>query len=261
MSSWAEFEVHRLIRLAWEVGLAAGNLDGGRYRKVVGDVVSAHVGATAWVWLIGKVERSLPTLEVEWTEKLYSEFAPSTYYPTCAAPCSQRWRALAAQAGDQQSAASIVVETAAKTSAGEKQLWHTLSRLYVDHNGDTECLEFLRPATSQLFTELEHNFVSIMLASLCDMQREFVQNALGTKPTETAPKIELPKRQREVLELLLRGASIKEIASTLGISPHTVNDYSKSLYRHFAVCGRAELAALFANPSHSQWSPSELCSS
>ena len=56
---------------------------------------------------------------------------------------------------------------------------------------------------------------------------------------------ELSPRQREVLTLLLRGSSVKEIARELDIKPNTVNEHVKALHEHFSVSSRAELLALF----------------
>jgi DNA-binding CsgD family transcriptional regulator len=50
-------------------------------------------------------------------------------------------------------------------------------------------------------------------------------------------------RQREVLELLHRGASEKEVAATLEISLHTVHDHVKALHRAYGVRSRGELLA------------------
>jgi DNA-binding CsgD family transcriptional regulator len=54
---------------------------------------------------------------------------------------------------------------------------------------------------------------------------------------------QLAPRQRQVLELLVEGLADKEIAERLGISRHTVNQYTKQLYRRFGVTSRALLAA------------------
>jgi DNA-binding CsgD family transcriptional regulator len=43
----------------------------------------------------------------------------------------------------------------------------------------------------------------------------------------------------------LAGDSLKEIAQKLEISAHTVGDYVKQIYKHFAVSSRAQLAAIF----------------
>ncbi|HTA18065.1 MAG TPA: helix-turn-helix transcriptional regulator, partial [Polyangia bacterium] len=54
----------------------------------------------------------------------------------------------------------------------------------------------------------------------------------------------LSRRERETLTLLLAGASEKEIARKLGLSPHTVHGYVKTLYRRFGATSRAQLLAL-----------------
>jgi DNA-binding CsgD family transcriptional regulator len=60
----------------------------------------------------------------------------------------------------------------------------------------------------------------------------------GESPDGQRP---LSPRVRQTLEMLLTGDSMKQIAAKLGISPHTVNDYTKALYRRFDVSTRAEL--------------------
>jgi DNA-binding CsgD family transcriptional regulator len=54
----------------------------------------------------------------------------------------------------------------------------------------------------------------------------------------------LSPRMCQTLELLLTGASDKEVARALGISYHTERQYVKSVYRVFAVRSRAELLAV-----------------
>lgn len=54
----------------------------------------------------------------------------------------------------------------------------------------------------------------------------------------------LTPRLRGTLRGLARGRSEKQLAAELGLSPHTVHDYVKALYRHFGVQSRAELLAL-----------------
>src|SRR5262249_50856818 len=75
-----------------------------------------------------------------------------------------------------------------------------------------------------------------------------------------APKASLPPppdgrwspRESETLALLLTGASEKRIAADLGLSPHTVHDYVKVIYRRLGVASRAEMMAraLVPRPSH-----------
>jgi DNA-binding NarL/FixJ family response regulator len=54
---------------------------------------------------------------------------------------------------------------------------------------------------------------------------------------------DLPPRLRQVLCYLLEGNGDKQIASRMSLSVHTVNGYTKYIYRHFRVKGRAELLA------------------
>jgi two-component system response regulator DesR len=57
--------------------------------------------------------------------------------------------------------------------------------------------------------------------------------------SEPAPA-DLSPREREVLSLIARGATNKEIADDLFLSPHTVKDHTSSLYRKLDVRNRAE---------------------
>ncbi len=50
----------------------------------------------------------------------------------------------------------------------------------------------------------------------------------------------LTQREREVLELIARGATNREIAASLFLSPHTVKEHSSSLYRKLEARNRAE---------------------
>jgi DNA-binding CsgD family transcriptional regulator len=48
---------------------------------------------------------------------------------------------------------------------------------------------------------------------------------------------------------LLEGDSEKQVAARLGISPVSVHDYVKALYRYFGVNSRGELMAYFVRRS------------
>jgi DNA-binding CsgD family transcriptional regulator len=70
-------------------------------------------------------------------------------------------------------------------------------------------------------------------------------NGAGT----SAPSVDsnLPPRLTQTLELLLNGASEKQVARQLNLSQHTVHGYVKALYRHFKVSTRSELLARHLN--------------
>jgi DNA-binding CsgD family transcriptional regulator len=54
---------------------------------------------------------------------------------------------------------------------------------------------------------------------------------------------QLPPRARQVLRALLEGDTDKQIAARLSLSAHTVNQYTKQIFRHFGVAGRNQLMA------------------
>lgn len=53
----------------------------------------------------------------------------------------------------------------------------------------------------------------------------------------------LPPQARRVLRCLLEGDTDKQIASRMRLSPHTVNQYTKVIFRHFHARSRTELMA------------------
>jgi DNA-binding NarL/FixJ family response regulator len=55
-----------------------------------------------------------------------------------------------------------------------------------------------------------------------------------------APAGAISERQREVLSLMAAGATNREIALKLCLSPHTVKGHTSDLYRRLSVRNRAE---------------------
>ncbi len=55
----------------------------------------------------------------------------------------------------------------------------------------------------------------------------------------------LTKREKEILELLVKGFSYKEIAGKFFISVETLNSHIKNIYRKLNVHSRSELAAKY----------------
>jgi len=59
-------------------------------------------------------------------------------------------------------------------------------------------------------------------------------------PQEELPGAMLTSREREVLSLIADGATNREIAEALYLSPHTVKEHSSSLYRKLDARNRAD---------------------
>jgi two-component system response regulator DesR len=59
-------------------------------------------------------------------------------------------------------------------------------------------------------------------------------------PAEDPGQAPLSGREREVVALIASGATNREIAARLFLSPHTVKEYTSSVYRKLGVRNRAE---------------------
>jgi len=67
--------------------------------------------------------------------------------------------------------------------------------------------------------------------------------ALGMEvfaPAERNAGVELSAREREVVDLIASGATNREIAEQLFLSPHTVKEHTSAIYRKLGVRNRAE---------------------
>jgi DNA-binding NarL/FixJ family response regulator len=60
-------------------------------------------------------------------------------------------------------------------------------------------------------------------------------------PTPGTPESRLTARQREVLNLLLKGRTIGQVAKELGIAAATAKQHAIAVYAAFGVSGRADL--------------------
>ncbi len=63
---------------------------------------------------------------------------------------------------------------------------------------------------------------------------------------ELRPEYRLTDRQCEIAEYACAGATTREIADTLDISPHTVKTHLKNTYQRLGIGSRTELVAMFS---------------
>ena len=87
------------------------------------------------------------------------------------------------------------------------------------------------------FGERERRIVERLHEEIATLVGGALARYSDPSPTELAPRV------RQVLRCILEGDSDKQIAARLGLSPLTVNQYTKTIYGHFGVSGRAELSA------------------
>jgi two-component system response regulator DesR len=80
--------------------------------------------------------------------------------------------------------------------------------------------------------------------SAVDVVKAVRMVSLGSEVFATAAPLESPlsAREEEVLALIATGATNKEIAGRLHLSPHTVKEHASAIYRKLGVRNRAEAA-------------------
>jgi DNA-binding CsgD family transcriptional regulator len=109
--------------------------------------------------------------------------------------------------------------------------------MYVPGGDAGVCLSLHRPWGDRTFCERERRLFDTFHRA-CTFLHE--------PPTDIAPALlrGLSPRLRDTLRGLAKGKSEKQLAHDLGLSPHTVHGYIKSLHRQFGVQSRGELLAL-----------------
>lgn len=118
-------------------------------------------------------------------------------------------------------------------------LEHTLLTMYPISVDSFSGIGFHRRRGKPNFSERDRSIVHVAFSQVDWLHRH------GTNLPAKRHLLSLSPRERQVLMLLLRGLSKKEIAVRLQLSEHTVGDYMKQLHRHFEVSSRAELQAVF----------------
>jgi DNA-binding CsgD family transcriptional regulator len=100
-------------------------------------------------------------------------------------------------------------------------------------------LGLYRTRANRPFTEEDRNLVHVFHAECEDLLYASPCDGDDDEPV----RARLSPRQRQTLDLVLSGLCDKEIAERLSISRYTVNQYTKAIYRHYAVTSRTQLLA------------------
>jgi DNA-binding CsgD family transcriptional regulator len=80
-----------------------------------------------------------------------------------------------------------------------------------------------------------------MTAQLAQLEARLEVEQLASGSGASLPLERLSAREREIVDVLRSGATNKEIAARLFLSPHTVGNHLRKVYRKLEVAGRAEL--------------------
>jgi DNA-binding CsgD family transcriptional regulator len=100
-----------------------------------------------------------------------------------------------------------------------------------------DTLTLRRPLGEKDFNDRERRIVECFHRELVPLIGRHLASADEPSPSQ------LPPRVRETLECLLEGDNEKQVAARLVLSPQTVHQYVKMIYRYFGVRSRGELLA------------------
>ena len=100
----------------------------------------------------------------------------------------------------------------------------------------------LKDASADTLIDAARNAVEGRAVIHPQLTKTFIEEVhLGEAPAEQAP---LSKREREILQKIANGATTKEVASELGISPHTVKTHLERIFEKLGANDRAQAVAI-----------------
>lgn len=105
--------------------------------------------------------------------------------------------------------------------------------------GELSSIGVYRKVGAAHFSPREARIAHIVLTSVPWLHEQGWPEDRGVTVPQLSP------RELTVTNLLIAGFNPEQIAAALKLSSHTVNDYRKSVYRHFGVSSRSELLAKF----------------
>jgi DNA-binding CsgD family transcriptional regulator len=113
-------------------------------------------------------------------------------------------------------------------------------------DGSVFRMGILRELDDRPFTQRDVRLLRLFHENLAGVYCAASPAARAPGAPQGAPRIEdLPPRLQPVLRLMLQGDAEKQIARKLDLSPHTIHEYAKVLYRTLGVSSRGELLARF----------------
>ncbi len=98
------------------------------------------------------------------------------------------------------------------------------------------------------------------MQKIADLMKELglvTPDAASHRPEVEAILAQLSARERQIVELLLASRRVPGIAGALGISPHTVRNHLKAVFRKLGVHSQEALLELLRNASGSHRQPAE----
>jgi pSer/pThr/pTyr-binding forkhead associated (FHA) protein len=91
--------------------------------------------------------------------------------------------------------------------------------------------------------DIRFGAAAFIMKDLGDLISELSTDQVS-EASASAARIFLSPAQRRIFDLLVRGDAEKEIAATVKLSPHTIHNHVKAIYKAYDVHSRGELLAV-----------------
>ena len=241
MFQWTETDVSNLVKFVLQSIRASDNGMSGSLRERLIAAVAAELGASSWHAHFGQITVPVGARSITWSVDAAGKAQDWDVddLNVAYAELLVRLHQLAQEYGCAWEEISTR-DRNAPLSAPHSDLQRVIAWSAVRPGGSCVCVEFCKSASLGEFTQRDEAILRVLSPELLDQtQPDHSENDVASRPEA----LQLPPRQREVLAALVSGSSVKEIAGELGISPYTVNDYIKAIYRRYKVCSRGELLA------------------
>jgi DNA-binding CsgD family transcriptional regulator len=245
-----EEDVRQIVRLLADVAIMEGDL--AAKKQVLMQGLQTMVGADGWLWSVTHVDPGtrVPVCTglmhagldedqlTGWLEASQSACPPPEDEPcfalTRAGKHFTRTRQQLVSDADWYSHPAIIRHRL------DRGLDHFLYSVYPLVDADIfSAIGFFRHTGRLPFDERESRIAHIVLSEVEWLHYAELPGERGHKVPQLTP------RQRVVLIMLVEAHDKDKIANLLHLSPHTVKDYMKAIYKHFGVSSQLELIHRF----------------
>ena len=244
-----EADSHAIVRLLGEVCAHPG--DHAARKHYLMDGLCRIIDADRWAWgLAAQMEPGKPSVHISllhggFSEEAYAAFTQAYNHPEMSAIHAGFAKELAerrchlTRLRQQMDPDANYKKTAAYPFWKKADIEGVIMGLRPLDATTFSIIGIYRRRSAPLFTERENRIAHILLSEVP------VLHAEGWPDDHGATLPALSARKRTVMALLVQGYTRAGIASHLKLSPHTVNDYVKEVFRHFGVHSQAELTTRF----------------
>lgn len=246
----SERDVRTIVRLLGEV--SGQTTDIPSRKRLLMSRLSEMVGADRWIWAVSRYDPDggqpmcISFLQSGFSERDVGLIMEATQDPDCPAPDTAAWVREISRGDHITRVRRDMIDDQSWYGSSNYMLYQKtvgiddyLCSVYPMGEGMYSTVGFHRMAGRSGFTPVQRRLTHIVVSEVPWLHWAGVPE----DPGESVPG--LTPRLRTVFGLLLEGWSRKQIADHLGLSIHTVAEYTKSVYRHFGVNGQVALISRF----------------